>query len=316
VSAPAPQWERLRLRPCQLDDEAALHQARRIAYTGAHPMREVLPMLRLPKLPFLLLPLLPLAAFFAGCATAPPLASDLSPEGQRVERLLTLLRLPDFVERLQYGALHAAGHPSDVGIAMDQRLRPRIERELDPAAVTADVARRTAASLDEPSLAEAERFYASPTGAKLADAAGTAYSRWQRMRYRMSGQTAEHPPERVALVRRYEELARTGPTASQVYLRVHSAIVSWYESRNQIDATQVAAYGGVDGLRARERERTEAIANRHSIPFALFAFRDLSTPQLREYVARLESPAGQAFMNASRDALLAAIEARSAAIER
>jgi hypothetical protein len=279
-------------------------------------MLEVLPMLRLPKLPFLLLSIAPLAAFVAGCASAPPPASDLSHEERRVERLLTLLHMPDFVERLQSGALYAAGHPSDVGVAMDQRLRPRIERELDPAAVTADVARRTAASLDEQSLAEAERFYASATGAKLIDAAGTPYSRWERMRYRMSGQAAEYPPERVALVRRYEELAGTGPTASQVYLRVHSAIVSWYEARNQIDATQLAAYGGVDGLRERERERIDAIANRHSIPFALFEFRDLSTPELTEYVARLESPAGQAFMNASREALLAAIEARSAAIER
>lgn len=57
-------------------------------------------------------------------------------------------------------------------------------------------------------------------------------------------------------------------------------------------------------------------ALRHGIPFTLYAFSDLSTPDLAEYVAFVESPAGQWYSKAVREALVETIDRRCEPIQR
>jgi hypothetical protein len=255
-------------------------------------------------------------ALALGCATAPPPAPALTPEQQRIERMLVDLYVPEFAEKLQSLALARAGHPRDGALAEDDRLRPRIETQLAPDAVVADVVRRMSAAPNPAYLAELERFAASQLGGKLSEAAGTPYSWWSRLGYRMFGGEVGGPPERVKLIEELDALTRSSQTSTEIWMKIYAAIVQWYAARGFIDDEESAAVGGVDGLLAREREQVDAVTARHTIPFGLYSFSDFSTPELSAYLEHLRSPAGQWFATSLREALVGAIAERSAAIAR
>lgn len=256
-------------------------------------------------------------ALALGCATAPPLAPALTPEQQRIERLLADVYVPQFAEKLESLALTRAGHPRDGSLPEDERLRPRIETQLAPDAVVADVARRMSAAPDPTHLAELERFAASELGGKVSGAAGTPYSWWSRFGYRMfGGEIGDDAPERVKLIEELDALTRSSQTSTEIWMKVYAAIVQWYAAKGFIDDEESAAVGGVDGLLAREREQVDAVTARHTIPFGLYSFSDFSTPELSAYLEHLRSPAGQWFTTSLREALVGAIAERSAAIAR
>jgi hypothetical protein len=260
--------------------------------------------------------LLLLVGLALGCATAPPTPSGLTPEQQRIHRLLVDLALPQFAERLETISLRVAGRPRDHRLPEDQRLVPLIETQLAPDAVVSDVVRRVSEAFDEASVAEIERFAASETGQKVRDATRVPYSWLSRLGYRMFGSVAGGPPERVALVEKLEQLTLSSQTSGELYLRIYESIVRWYHAKGFVNSQESDAVGGIDGLIARERERVAAVSAQHSVPFYLYVFSDLSTPELAEYVAQSGSPAGQWYAKAVRDALSASIQERSAAISR
>lgn len=252
-----------------------------------------------------------------GCASAPPTALPApTPEQQRIQRLLVDIHMNDFLERVQTVSLRVAGKPRDRQLPEDQRLRPRIEAQLAPDAVLADVVRRVAEAFEPEFVAEIERFDASEVGRKLREAAGVPYSWFSRLGYRMFGSSAGGPPERVALIAKLDALVLSGQTTTDLYIRIYEAIVRWYEAKGFIDTAEADAVGGIAELVARERKQVEEITGRHTLPFGLYALSDLSTAELAEYVAQAGSPAGQWYAKAVREALLDSIDARAEAIER
>jgi hypothetical protein len=251
-----------------------------------------------------------------GCATAPPLPSGATPQQQRIDRLLGDIRLPQFAEKLEAVSLRVGGHPHDGRFPEEQRLRPRIETQLAPDAVVADVMRHVAESFDEIHVAELERFNASPLGRKVDAAAEAPYSWFSRVGYRMFGSVSDITPERVALVEKLDALTSSTRTSTELYMAVYEAIVRWYDQHGFIDPKESEAVGGIDGLVAREREKVQMNTTQHSVPFGLYALSDLSTPELAEYVGEVESPAGQWYSKAVRDALIETIGTRSAAISQ
>jgi hypothetical protein len=250
------------------------------------------------------------------CATAPPPSPSLTPQQQRTLRLLAEIDLPQFAEKLEEVALRRAGHPRDGELPEDQRLRARIETQLAPDAVVTDVARRVAESFNEEFVAELERFSASELGGKAREAADTPYSWWSRFGYRVFGGFSADAPERVALIEKLDSLTQSSQTTAEVWMKVFASIVRWYEAKGFIDPNESEAVGGVDTLLTRERELVDAVRQRHTIPFGLYAHSDLSTPELSAYVAHAGSPASQWFSQATRDALLATIGERAEAIAR
>jgi hypothetical protein len=257
-----------------------------------------------------------LAGLAPGCVTAPLIPSGLTPEQQRIHRLLAGIDLPQFAEKLEQVALRVGGHPRDGGLPEDQRLRPRIETQLAPDAVVADVVRHVSNRFDEVHVLELERFDASPLGRKVDAAADAPYSWLSRLGYRMFGSASGGAPERVALVEKLDALTLSSRTSIDLYMTVYEAIVRWYDKHGFIDSKESEAVGGIDGLLAREREQVEARSTKHTIPFGLYALSDLSTPELAEYVGEAGSPAGQWYAKAVRDALIETIGSRSQAIER
>jgi hypothetical protein len=251
-----------------------------------------------------------------GCATAPQPSPSLTPEQQRIERLLADLHVPQFAEKLESLALARAGHPRDGGLPQDERLRPRIETQLAPGAVVADVVRRMSAAANPTTVAELELFAASELGGKVSEAAGTPYSWWSRLGYRMSGGDVGDDPERVKRIEEIDSLANSGQTSTEIWMKIYAGIVQWYSAKGFIDDEESAAVGGVDGLLANERERVDAVTASHAIPFGLYSFSDLSTPELSAYLEHLRTPAGQWFATSLREALVGAITERSAAIAR
>ena len=268
---------------------------------------------RLPKLVLLLLLLVGIAV---GCATARPPSPDLSPEQRRIDRLLVEIHLPEYAGRLEAAALRVAGHPDDIDLAEDLRLRPRIEKQLAPDAVVSDVVRSVSESFDEAAVSQIERFGASAVGRRVHEASGAPYSWLSRLGYRIFGAPDREPRERVALARRLDELTLSSQTTVELYLRVYEAMVRWYLVRGFVDLEENEAVGGIGGLLARERRRVEAIGEQHGVPFTLYAFSDLSTPELAEYVALVESPAGQWYAKAVREALIETIDRRCEEIRR
>jgi hypothetical protein len=254
-------------------------------------------------------------AMAIGCATPAP-EPELSPSQQRVGRLLASLYLPQYVERLETVSLRRAGKPPDRKLPREERIRQRIMTQLAPDTVVSDVVRRVSESFDESAIAQIERFGETPVGRSVHEASGVPYSAFSRLGYRIFGGPTDSPPERVALVRKLDEITLWSRTSTDLYLRVFDAIVRWYQARYPMAPEVSAAVGGVDGLSAREREEAEAQMAQHSIPFTLYAYSDLSTPELAEYVAFVESPAGQWCTKTLRAALIETIELRSQAIER
>ncbi|HEY8152779.1 MAG TPA: hypothetical protein VII72_01485 [Myxococcota bacterium] len=261
--------------------------------------------------PLLLLPV----GLAVGCATSPP-PPELSPAQRRIERLLVELHLPEYAGRLEHAALSVAGHPEDGDLADDVRLRPRIETQLAPDAVVSDVVRRVSESFDETAVAELERFGESPAGRRVHAASAAPYSWFSRLGYRIFGAPSDESPERVALARKLDERTLSSRATTDLYLRIYEAIVRWYAARAAMDPEESAAVGGIDGLLARERERADAVAAQHGVPFTLYAFSDLSTSEIEEYLAVVESPAGQWFVKSVREALAETIDLRSQAISR
>ena len=259
--------------------------------------------------------LLLLIGFAIGCATTSP-PPDFSHAQLRIDRLLKEIYLPEYAARLERVSLRVAGYPNDRKLAEDERLRPRLETQLAPDAVVADVVRRVSESFDEPAVAQLERFSESATGRRVHEAAHAPYSWFSRLGYRTFGGPTEEPLERVNLARKLDELTLSSQTTGNLYLRIHEAIVRWYEARMPMNPEQSDKVGGIDGLLAREREAVEAAAAQHTVPFMLYAFSDLSTPELDEYVALVESPAGQWYSKAVREALIETIDRRSQAIQR
>jgi len=251
-----------------------------------------------------------------GCATAPPPSPEFSPAQRRIDRLLVEIHLPDYAQRLEAAALRVAGYPDDLDLAEDLRLRPRIETQLAPDAVVSDVVRRVSESFDEPAVAQIERFGASPVGRRVHEASGAPYSWLSRLGYRIFGASDREPPERVALARRLDELTLSRQTTVELYMRVYEAMVRWYLVRGFVDLEENEAVGGIGGLLARERKRVEAIGAQHGVAFTLYAFSDLSTSELAEYVALVESPVGQWYSKAVREALTETIDRRCEAIRR
>jgi hypothetical protein len=251
-----------------------------------------------------------------GCTTARPPAPDLSPEQRRIHRLLVEIYLPEYARRLEAAALRVAGYPDDIDLAEDQRLRPRLEAQLAPDAVFSDVVRRVSEAFDEPAVAQIERFGASPVGRRVHEASGAPYSWLSRLGYRIFGAPDRERPERVALATRLDQLTLSSQTTVELYLRVYEAMVRWYLARGFVDLEENEAVGGIGGLLARERRRVEAIAAQHGVPFTLYAFSDLSTPELAEYLALVESQAGQWYAKAVREALIETIDRRCEAIRR
>jgi hypothetical protein len=270
---------------------------------------------RPPRFLNALLLLIPVG-FAIGCATAPAPSPDYTPEQLRIHRLLMGIHLPKYVERLETVSLRRAGYPPDGYLPREERIRQRIQTELAPDAVVFDVVRRVSESFDEPAVEQIERFGASPVGRNVREASGVPYSAWSRLGYRIFGGPTDNPPERVALVQKLDGLTLWSGTATDLYMQVYDAIVRWYQARHPMTPEASAAVGGVDGLVAREREQMEAVMAQHGIPFTLYAFSDLSTPDLAEYVAFVESPAGQWYSKAVREALVETIDRRCEAIQR
>jgi hypothetical protein len=268
------------------------------------------------NLPFLLAALVPLVGISAGCATAPAPSPAYTAEQLRIDRLLEELHLPDYAGSLQRAALRVAGHPEDGQLAQDQRLRPRLETQLASDAVVSDVVRRVAESFDEPAVAQIERFAASDLGREVHEASGAPYSWFSRLGYRIFGAPDPESPQRVELARRLDELTVSTQTTIQLYMRIYESIVRWYEARGFVDPQESEAVGGIDELLTNERKRVEAIGAQHSLHFTLYAFSDLSTPELAEYVALIESAAGQWYAKAVREALVETIDRRTQAIQR
>jgi alkylhydroperoxidase family enzyme len=258
--------------------------------------------------------LLLLVGLALGCASAPPPGAGFTPEEQRIQALLEAVELPRFAEKLEEVALRVAGTPRDEKLPEDQRLRPRIEAQLAPDAVVADVVRRVAKSFDASFVAELERFDASPLGRKLRDAADAPYSWFSRLGYRLFGGFTDDAPARVALIDELNQLTRSNQTTTETYMAVFAAIVRWYDTKGFISPDEADAVGGTDTLVVREREKVEALTAQHSVPFGLWAFSDLSTEELSAYVAHVRSPAGQWFATTVRAALIESIEERAAAI--
>jgi len=267
----------------------------------------------IPKLAPLLLRLL-LAILAVGCATPPP--PDYSPAQRRIDRLLAEIHLPEYAGALQRAALRVAGHPPDSQLAEDQRLRHRLESELDPDAVVSDVVRSVSQSYDEPAVTQLERFWTSAVGRRVHRESDAPYSLFARLGYRIFGGPDYVPPEREALARKLEDLTGSTQTTADLYLRIYQSMLRWYQARNLVDPKETEAAGGIDALIARERDRVDAIGAQHAIPFTLYAFSGLPTAALAEYVAQIESPAGQWFTRAVREALIETIDRRSQAIQR
>jgi hypothetical protein len=224
--------------------------------------------------------------------------------------------VPYFLAWRDDRGLRRAGHPDDRRLPEAVRLRPRIETQLDPAATRLDVVRRVAPSISAAELAEVERFYASATGRDVSHALDAPFSPLSRLGYRLYGQDQQHPQERVALVDRLYAATSTRETTRDLYLRVYEAEVRWYEARGKISEAQYEALGGIDGVLTRERERADEVSKRHAVPFALYAYSDLSDAELLEFVTHVESEAGRAFGKAVREALVATIDERAAEIAR
>jgi len=271
---------------------------------------------RLPRLPVRSVLLVLLIGIAVGCATSPPPSPDFTPAQRRIDRLLVEVHLPQFVGRLEGSALRVAGNPNDAHLAEELRLRPSIETQLAPEAVVPDVVRRVSESFDEPAVEQIERFAESDLGRKVHEASGAPYSWWSRLGYRIFGASDLPLLDRVALARRLDELTLSRETTIELYLRVYESVVRWYQARAFVDPEESKAVGGIDELLARERERVEAIGAQHSISFLLYAFSDLSTPEFAEYVALIESPAGQWYAKAVREALVETIDRRCDAIQR
>jgi hypothetical protein len=253
---------------------------------------------------------LPLAL---ACATAPPPpAPGLSPEAQRLERLLVSLHFPQFAERLEEASLRAAGHPRDRSLPAGERLRPRIESQLEPRALVSEVARNASAELDPAQLAEVETYFASETGRKVVGATGEPYSWLSRLGYRTFGRLKDQPPERVELVERLDQLTRTRISAAALYVALYESILRWYAARGALEGSGQS----VDVLVTRQRQQLHALGKQHLVPFSLWVLRDLSTPELSDYVAFMGSPAAQSYATAVRDAMRDAIASRAAAIGR
>lgn len=271
----------------------------------------------MPRPPRLLIcRLLAPVGFAVACATAPAPSPDYTPEQHRIDRLLRGSYLPQYAERLERSVLRVAGHPVDRKLADDERLRLRIEKELAPDAVVADIVRRVSASFDESAVAELERFQESPTGRRLHEASDAPYSWLSQTGYRFFRDTSDVAPERVALCRKIDDLTLAGQTTADLYVRVYEALVRWYVARFPKAAEATAAQGGIEKIVARERERTQSFFYQHGVPFMIYAFSDISTAELEEYVALVESPAGRWYGDAVREALIETIELRSQAIER
>jgi hypothetical protein len=255
-------------------------------------------------------------AFAIACVTAPAPPPDYTSEQLRVHRLLTGIHLREYAERLETVSLSSARKPRDGELPREERLRQRITTQLAPDAVFSDVVRRVSESFDEPAIAQIERFGESAVGRNVREASGVPYSAWSRLGYRIFGGPTDNPPERVALIQRLDESTGWSRTSTDLYLRVYVAIVRWYEGWRPMSPELSASVGGVDGLLARERERVEGIRAQHTIPFTLYSFSDLSTSDLAEYVAFVESPAGQWYRKAVREALIETIDRRAGAIPR
>ena len=237
---------------------------------------------RPPRLLIISLLLLVLVSFAIACVTAPAPSPEYTPAQLRTHRLLMGIHLLQYAERLETVSLRAAGRPPDGDLPREERLRPRIQTQLAPDAVVSDVVRRVSESFDEPAVAQIERFGASAVGRSVHEASGVPYSAFSRLGYRIFGGPTDNSAERVALVRKLDEITLWSRTTTDLYMRVYDAIVRWYEARRPMAPEVSDAVGGIDGLVAHERERMEAIIAQHAIPFTLYAFSDLSTPDLAE----------------------------------
>jgi hypothetical protein len=270
---------------------------------------------RRSRSPTSLLLLVPVG-FALACATAPAPPPDYTPEQLRIHRLVEGIYLREYVERLETVSLRRAGKPRDDELPREERIRQRIMTQLAPDAVVSDVVRRVSESFDESAVEQIERFGATPVGGRVHEASGVPYSAFSRLGYRIFGGPTDNPPERVALVQKLDEMTHWSQTSTDLYLRVYREIVRWYEGWVPMTQEMSASVGGIDGLVAREREGAEATRAQHAIPFTLYAFSNLSTTDLAEYAALVESPAGQWYTKVLREALIETIDRRSAAIPR
>ena len=261
------------------------------------------------------LPLI-LIGFAMACASAPAPPPNYTPQQLRIHRLAERIYLREYVERLETVSLRKAGKPPDGELPREERIRQRIMTQLAPDAVVSDVVRRVSESFDESAVEQIERFGETPVGRNVHEASGVPYSAFSRLGYRIWGGPTDNPPDRVALVERLDQSTLWAQTSTDLYLRVYAGILRWYQKHHPNWQEVSDRLGGIDGMVATERDAAEATLDQHAIPFTLYAFSDLSTPDLAEYVAFVESPAGQWYSKTLREALIETIDRRSAAIPR
>jgi hypothetical protein len=193
--------------------------------------------------------------------------------------------------------------------------RAQVERAFSGDALFESTLKRARERWD-PARAEAfARFRATPLGARV-HAAESEVLRTDRAALDafLARQPQEPAPEeRVALVQRLDR----AKGSSELYVRGLGEIR---------DGLRRAAGTAVEAEASEDRELLASLAaagdaslraqlRAVSASTALFAFRDLSTPELAEYVAWSESADAQWGFRELNDALLAALRDRAAALE-
>ena len=191
------------------------------------------------------------------------------------------------------------------------RLRPEALYE----AFVVEFAKR----IDEERMADALVWFDSPAGRKIAGLEGRAArardgaAELGRFVARLRGEPTR--PERVALVQRLDAAGRATENsieASLSLLRSLAVAVSPY-----LPLGQGGAPGEVEGLIQRVRAQALSQTRQMSWVMMLFAYRQLSDPELTQYVEFAESGPGQWYLDAVGRSFVEAVGAvtRGAAAE-
>ena len=272
---------------------------------------------RPPRLLNALLLLIPVG-FAIGCATAPAPSPDYTPEQLRIHRLLMGIHLPEYVERLETVSLRRAGKPPDGELPREERIRQRIQTQLAPDAVVSDVVLSVSESFNEPAVAQIERFRRKRRRPQRARSVGRSLLR--RGRGSATGSSAAPPttpPSAWPWSQKLDELTLWSETATDLYMRVYDAIVPLVPGAAPHDSRGKRRRG-----RSRRAGRARAGADGGGRwPSTGFPSRSTRSPICRHPTSRStwhssESPAGQWYSKAVREALVETIDRRCEAIQR
>jgi len=216
--------------------------------------------------------------------------------------------------RAEFHRRHGHLVPPDMRLAHEissARLRPEAFYE----ALVVELATR----IDEERMADALTWFDSPAGRKIArlerEAAHARDGAEELGRF-VARLRAEPPrPERVALAQRLDAAGRATETsieASLSLLRSLAVAVSPY-----LPLGQGGAPGEVEGLIQRVRAQALSQTRQMSWVMMLFAYRQLSDPELTQYVEFAESGPGQWYLDAVGRSFVEAVGAvtRGAASE-